>query len=282
MLLCDYEEAETRLVIHLLDALLNGCTVCLVRTVDTDVVVILLGKFQYLLTVCEDVKIWVAFGTGKNFTYHNINVMYEKLGRDKALALPVFHSFTGCDTTSAFLGRGKKSTWEAWKTYREVTPAFTYMALHPFTHLVTEDEHFALLERFIIVLYDKTSDAENVNEARKELFCKKSRTMEKLPPTQDALLQHAKRAAYQAGVWCTSDLSEQHAPNPKVWGWTLNKDSQCWVPVWNTLPIASKACSELVKCNCKSQSGCGGRCACRKAGWNCTELCGCQCFNTIE
>jgi len=174
---CDHE-ADTRLVIHLLDALLNGCTVCLVRTVDTDVVVILLGKFQYLLTVCEDVKIWVAFGTGKNFTYHNINVMYEKLGRDKALALPVFHSFTGCDTKSAFLGRGKKSAWEAWNAYPEVTPACTYTALHPYTQLVTDDEHFTLLERFSIILYDKTSDAENVNEARKELFYKKSRTME--------------------------------------------------------------------------------------------------------
>ena len=35
MELCDHEEADTRLLIHLLDALRNGCTNCLVRTVDT-------------------------------------------------------------------------------------------------------------------------------------------------------------------------------------------------------------------------------------------------------
>ena len=43
---CDHEEADTRILIHLQDALANGCTTCLVRTVDTDVVVIIIGKFH--------------------------------------------------------------------------------------------------------------------------------------------------------------------------------------------------------------------------------------------
>ena len=60
---CDHEEADTRLLIHLQDALRNGCTNCMVRTVDTDVVVILLG-FHHWMTLGKDVKIWVAFGTG--------------------------------------------------------------------------------------------------------------------------------------------------------------------------------------------------------------------------
>ena len=51
MELCDHEEADTRLFIHLLDALQNGCTNCLVRTVDTDVIVILIGKFHELITL---------------------------------------------------------------------------------------------------------------------------------------------------------------------------------------------------------------------------------------
>ena len=75
-------------------------------------------------------------------------------------------------------------------------------------------------------------------------------------PTQDALLQHAKRALYQAGIWCTSELSEQRRPTPEDWGWILDEKKN-WIPVWNMLPIATKACSELVKCNCKNQNGCG-------------------------
>ena len=45
--------------------------------------------------------------------------------------------------------------------------------------------------------------------------------------------------------------------SPEGWGWTLDEDSNSWVPVWNMLPVVSKACSELVKCSCKIQSGCG-------------------------
>ena len=91
-----------------------------VRTVDTDVVVILLGKFHYLVSVCHNVNIWVAFGVGKSFSYIHVNTVYKNLGQEKSLALPVFHSFTGCDTTSAFYGRGKKSAWEAWNCFEEV------------------------------------------------------------------------------------------------------------------------------------------------------------------
>ena len=77
---CDNEEVDTRLLIHLQDALQNDCTNCLVCTVDKDIVVILIGKFHHLIILCQDVSIWVAFGTGKNFTHHNINHIYEDLG----------------------------------------------------------------------------------------------------------------------------------------------------------------------------------------------------------
>ena len=100
--LCDHEEADTRLIVHLQDAILNECRNCLVRTVDTDVVVFIIGKFHHLQSLCPNVSIWIVFGAGKNFSYYCINTLYEHLGREKSLALPVFHSFTGCDTTSAF------------------------------------------------------------------------------------------------------------------------------------------------------------------------------------
>ena len=74
---CDHEEADTRMLIHLLDALRNGCTNCLVRTVDTDVLVILLGKFHHLVSLCQDVHVWVVFGSGKNYTHYHINAIYE-------------------------------------------------------------------------------------------------------------------------------------------------------------------------------------------------------------
>ena len=38
------------------------------------------------------------------------------------------------------------------------------------------------------------------------------------------------------------------------WGWTEEVNS--WKPVWMTIPEAASACSELIKCGCKSNQGC--------------------------
>ena len=85
---------------------------------------------------------------------------------------------------------------------------------------------------------------EYVDEARRELFCQKNRSMETIPPTQNALLQHTQRAAYQAGIWTTSNYTNLDTPSPEGHGWLFDKTSNSWIPVWTTIPVASKACSE--------------------------------------
>jgi hypothetical protein len=118
---CDHEEADTRLIVHIVDALSKGRNTCLVRTVDTDVVVILIGKFYYFTTLNSNANIWVAFGSGKNFAFWHINTICHSLGEERSLALPFFHSYTGCDTTSFFFRRGKRLAWDAWKCFPDVS-----------------------------------------------------------------------------------------------------------------------------------------------------------------
>ncbi|KAG0730168.1 hypothetical protein GWK47_028830 [Chionoecetes opilio] len=114
--------------------------------------------------------IWVAFGTGKNFMYLDINAICYALGKDRSTALPMFHSFTCCDTTSAFFGTGKKSVWEAWNAYVEVTEAFNNLMNHPYMTVTVNCKEFQLLERFTVIIYNKKSNLDSVNEARRELF----------------------------------------------------------------------------------------------------------------
>ena len=64
---CNHEEADTRIVIHVYDALERGAKKVMVRTVDTDVVVILIGQFYNIVGQYSEAEIWVAFGTGKQF-----------------------------------------------------------------------------------------------------------------------------------------------------------------------------------------------------------------------
>ena len=108
---CDHEEVDTRIIVHVRDSLQRGDNHVMVRTVDTDVVVILIRLFHGLCEQNPSADIWVAFGTGKQFRYYHINTICEELGRDKSMSLPGFHAFSGCDTTFSFFGKSKKSAY---------------------------------------------------------------------------------------------------------------------------------------------------------------------------
>ena len=84
-------------------------------TGDTDVVAILIGLFFSLLMISPDLQLYVAFGTGKDFCYYDINSLCKDLGPDKCHALPSFHAFTGTDITSSFFRRGKILPWKLLK-----------------------------------------------------------------------------------------------------------------------------------------------------------------------
>ena len=118
------------------------------------------------------------------------------LGPQKSQVLPIFHAYTGCDTVSSFSTRSKKSAWGTWKVFDEVTATFLALSTGP---VEVNDENVATLERFTILLYGHISSMVNIDEARQELFTKKGRPMDAIPPTKAALVQHIKRAVYQGG-----------------------------------------------------------------------------------
>ena len=58
---------------------------------------------------------------------------------------------------------------------------------HAFEELLSmpsdvSEESMSLLEHFVVLMYDRTSDTMEVNDARKQLFAHKSRTLENHPP----------------------------------------------------------------------------------------------------
>lgn len=158
---CDHEEADTRIALHMYNAVKDGARNILVRTVDTDVLVILVGLFS---NFGPETNIWIAFGVGKSFRY------YKTLGPDISKALPFFHAFTGSDTTSQFHGKGKKSTWDAWRCYPETTIAFVGIAERPFQPLTLKSQFFKIIERYTCILYEKCSTISHVNELREDMF----------------------------------------------------------------------------------------------------------------
>ena len=55
-----------------------------------------------------------------------------------------------------------------------------------------------VIERSVILLYDRASICTVVNQCRRELFSRKSRMVENMPPILDALRLHIKRAQLQS------------------------------------------------------------------------------------
>ena len=113
----------------------------------------------------------------------------------------------------------------------------------------------------------------SVTEVRKQLFTQKSRSIDGLPPTQAELIQHIKWATYQAGhCWAQMMIAAPELPSPSEWGWSKKAEGG-WEVCWTTLPEATQACRELIRCGCKKS--CRGRCKYQKAALQCTALCLC-------
>eukprot|EP00794_Sanderia_malayensis_P004942 gene4942-5588_t len=109
-----------------------------------------------------------------------------------------------------------------------------------------EDEQFRYLERFVALMYDTTTTTYNVNEARKHLFTQKGRQINNIPPTKGALLQHVKRASYQAGfVWgqCLERYSE--LPSPNAFGWEFNATQDKEEPSMEVVDPKLRDCRHL-------------------------------------
>ena len=180
------------------------------------------------------------------------------------------HAFSGCDTVSSFSGIGKKTIWDVWRSVPNLTALFGHLSQTP--QEVTDD-NMQEIEIFVLLLYSRTSPFATVNAARKQLFSYGNRRLENIPPSRAALLQHVKRASFQAGyIWGQALTANPSLPSPSEWGWQKDKDGN-WTPLWTTLPEASKGCRELVKCNCKKR--CLGQCKCHKANLKYTQLCFC-------
>ena len=178
-------------------------------------------------------------------------------------ALPVFHALTGC-------WAWEKTAWAVWAVFPELTNALLEPCSAP--HDIPQ-EVMAAIERFIILLYDRTSTSTEIDHARRKWFVKRH-NVQSIPPTKAALKEHAMRAVYQGGhVWGQMLVSTPELPSPCKWGWSKTSEGH-YEPFWTCLPDAGQSSYEIVSCKCKK--GCVKKCKCKKAALDCTALCYCE------
>lgn len=259
----DMEEADSRVFLHLRDAVENGCCKASIRTVDTDIVVLAISYFHPFKSLGLQ-HLWVEMGTGEKTRFIPCHTISHSIGERRSLALRGFHAFTGSDFTAGFRGRRKRTAWKAWESYPDATDAFIALTQFRSPSDLT-DVVMRKLEVFTIILYGGDISMSSVDEARFILFTAKGKKLQDLPPTRNALVLKTLRAAYLAGpIWSQSDSRNPVIPSPQGWGWKMEGDT--FVPVWTTdTPIWEACRSALTKCGCQIKTGCGSSCGCRKA-----------------
>ena len=251
--------------LHAKHAAIGGSKSINIVSSNTDVVVIGVAVFDDLNVD----HLWMTFGKGKDLRWIPIHDIVRSLG-PWSKAVPFFHAFTGCDTVSAFVGKGKKTAWQAWNVFENATEVFHCLS-SPCDNL-TQSE-IGVLEEFAVIMYDRSSSTNKVNDASLDLFAHKQHPYNGIPQSKAALVEHIKRSVLQAGhTWGQSLCKSPTLPSPSRWGW--EKDSGVWVPHWTSLAPIAASCQELLKCGCRIS--CSGNCKCFRSGLPCTALCSCN------
>ena len=161
------------MLLHLKDCLSSGLKDICIISPDTDVLVILLGIFPKLKAQYDFTNIVLQKVLKKNQLTVQIGPLVERLGQQLCQAIPFFHAFSGCDTTSAFKTIGKKKGFQTLKLYRPSLSIFAEFFNTPFQQISEESNVFKVIQRFVILMYARSSDFLDINAARMDMFLKK-------------------------------------------------------------------------------------------------------------
>ena len=185
----------------------------------------------------------------------------------------MFHALTGSDSTSAFKFKGKRSCWNI------LTNCTLFPFIQEFAKII--DAPYCVssslreaVANYVCQLYRGEVNQHNVDHLRMDIFSHKTRDVDRLPPTSDALHQHLKRSVYQASIWVTASEALMPHHNSTDYGW--KEDNGRLIPVWTRLSEAKEVFYLDILCSCK-QSCSSLRCKCTKANLKCSLLCKCQC-----
>ena len=158
---------------------------------------------QSLCQVFYRTEIWVAFDHGSKLRFIPCHLIVAKLGNTGSWGLLLIHALSGCDTVSAFHGIGKKTTWAVWCSMPHLATVYSRLARAP--RQVSPDD-LNEIERYVVILYQRTSSLSHVNGARKQLFAQ-NRKMENIPPTLHALEKDC--LSGRAHMWGSHSLESQ-------------------------------------------------------------------------
>ncbi|CAB3249495.1 unnamed protein product [Arctia plantaginis] len=230
-LACKHEEADTRIVFHISKVPENSKI--LVKTADTDVLIILLGNMHKF----PNLQIWLANSTSKKINnkdevYINCTDLSIKLGATLCHALPAFHAYTGCDYTAAFFNKGKVRPLNVFIKHPQIQQVFASLT-DPSD--IFDETKIDAVQEFTCLIYGLPK-CQSVNAARVFLFNKmyaSKQNNEKfmkrvqgfdsthIPPCWKSLKQKLLRTIFVNSMWLNATESDCIKFSAENNGWLL-------------------------------------------------------------
>ena len=93
----------------------------------------------------------------------------SNLGIKSASALPFLHALSCYDTTSSMFVKIKKTFYDKWKRFPEVTKVLLKLVSMQ-QKIEMYEEDIALLEQYFVMVYNATCNATDTNTCRRILF----------------------------------------------------------------------------------------------------------------
>ena len=139
----------------------------------------------------------MEIGAGINQRWIPIHRLAAAL-EERCGGLFFWYAFTGCDNVSDFGEKGKLKPWATWQVLDEGTPVFARYS-KPCHSFNPYKDSVQVIERFTCLRYDGASAVEDANNCPRKLFTNRGRSVDDIPLTSIALVQHIRGALNQAG-----------------------------------------------------------------------------------
>ncbi|CAB4012350.1 Hypothetical predicted protein [Paramuricea clavata] len=269
----DQEEADTKMFLCCLHAIRYfSCENICIFTVDSDLAILAIYYKNYI-----PCNLFVEIGSKAKKRIIRIARISETIGKELSDALPALHAVSGCDTTSAFFGIGKQKFYKVVNNSDRFKEVLAQMG----NTFDFDLDLFPVFQEMIAACYG-IKNCTKINEARYRKFCTKAKIPDpqQLPPTEDELLLHCKRANYVTCIWKSALVATINPPRPTGYGW-VETDGILEVK-WMSQKPAPDSLLEFLACGCKKSKCQNNMCICVANGLNCTDLCNCNtCANGL-
>ena len=241
-----------------------------IHTPDTDVFLIALGVSSqisgniFIRTGTQNKTRIICLSKVKEalkikYNLHDMNLVSK--------ALLGLHGFTGCDTVSAFSGKGKVKPLHLMLKHSYYIDLFATIGKEP----DLSEDLFEIVQQFVCEIYGYKE--KNTNIVRYKLYAAKQGHLDpkSIPPCSDSLRMHAARATYQVYVWRNCLKRHPEIPSPVGFGWDQNEIGDFMIK-WNTVNPAPDEVLDMMYCSCPRKC-IAGSCPCVDNLLNCTDAC---------